>query len=180
MRDALKHPGAAFLDRDGTINAKAGGKGNYVETPDQLVLLPGAAAAIRRLNDAGFKVVVITNQRGVALGRMTHEDLDRVHARMRELLEREAGAHVDDIFYCPHQIDSCSCRKPDVGLFLEAKDRWPEIDLPASAMVGDSDNDVIAGSRLGMQTIRLGQEAPDLTAAVELLLVGQRRDEHTS
>jgi D-glycero-D-manno-heptose 1,7-bisphosphate phosphatase len=170
LRRALNSPGAAFLDRDGTINVKAGGKGNYVERPEQLVLLAGAAPAVRRLNDAGLKVIVITNQRGIALGRMTHEDLDRVHARMSELLASEAGAHVDDIFYCPHEIDACDCRKPDVGLFLQAKERWPEIDLAASAMVGDSENDVIAGRSLGMTSIWLGTDAPDLAAAVDQLL----------
>ena len=176
MRGALKSPGAAFLDRDGTINVKAGGKGNYVETPEQLVLLPGAAAAVRRLNEARLTVIVITNQRGVALGRMTHEDLDRVHARMSQLLASEAGAHVDDIFYCPHEIGVCDCRKPDIGLFLQAKERWPEIDLSASAMVGDSENDVIAGGRLGMTSLLLGADVPDLPAAVHRLLEDHPED----
>jgi D-glycero-D-manno-heptose 1,7-bisphosphate phosphatase len=176
LRGTLKSPGAAFLDRDGTINVKAGGKGNYVEAPEQLVLLPGAAPAVRKLNDAGLKVIVITNQRGIALGRMTHEALDRVHARMGQLLASEAGARVDDIFYCPHEIGVCACRKPDVGLFLQAKERWPEIDLAASAMVGDSESDVIAGARLGMTSLLLGEEVPDLAAAVDRLLEQRPQD----
>jgi D-glycero-D-manno-heptose 1,7-bisphosphate phosphatase len=165
----LRAPGAAFLDRDGTINVKAA-EGEYVESPEQLVLIPGAAAAIRRLNDAGLKAIVVTNQRGIALGRMGEEDLDAVHARLEELLAAEAGARLDAIFHCPHGLDSCDCRKPEVGLFLQAKERWPEIDLERSAMVGDSEKDVLAGERLGMATVHLGHDVPDLAAAIDELL----------
>jgi D-glycero-D-manno-heptose 1,7-bisphosphate phosphatase len=165
----LRAPGAAFLDRDGTINVKAA-EGEYVESPDQLVLIPGAAAAIRRLNDAGLKVVVVTNQRGIALGRMGEGDLDAVHLRLEELLAAEAAARLDAIFHCPHGLDSCDCRKPEAGLFLQAKERWPEIDLARSAMVGDSEVDALAGKRLGMTTFHLGHDAPDLAAAVDALL----------
>ncbi len=165
----MKSPGAAFLDRDGTINVKAA-EGDYVESPDQLVLIPGAAAAIRHLNDAGLKTIVITNQRGIALGRMSGDDLAAVHARLEELLAAEAGARLDAIFHCPHGLDSCDCRKPEVGLFLQAKERWPEIDFARSAMVGDSEKDVLAGERLGMTTVHLGDDAPDLATAVDDLL----------
>jgi D-glycero-D-manno-heptose 1,7-bisphosphate phosphatase len=174
LRGILKHPGVAFLDRDGTINVKAPGKGQYIETPDQLRLLDGVAAAIRRLNDAGLKVLVITNQRGIALGRLTTSDLSSIHSRLNELLELESGAHVDAFFYCPHHIDACSCRKPDVGLFLQAKKCWPDIDFDASAMVGDSANDVIAGQKLGITSIQLGPDVPDLAAAVDLLLTNRQ------
>jgi D-glycero-D-manno-heptose 1,7-bisphosphate phosphatase len=170
LQRPLKAPGVAFLDRDGTINVKAGGKGQYIQSPEQLHLLPGAASAIRRLNDAALKVIVITNQRGIALGRMTDEDLVRIHLRMTRLLESEANAHVDGIFYCPHHIGVCACRKPDVGLFLQAKARWPSIELQASAMIGDSLNDVKAGEALGMDSIMLGRDVPDLRAAVAALL----------
>jgi D-glycero-D-manno-heptose 1,7-bisphosphate phosphatase len=114
--------------------------------------------------------IVVTNQRGIALGRMSEEDLEQVHARLEQLLEAEAGARLDAIFHCPHGLDSCDCRKPGSGLFLQAKERWPEIDLGLSAMVGDSEKDVLAGRRLGMETVHLGHDAPDLAAAVEQLL----------
>jgi D-glycero-D-manno-heptose 1,7-bisphosphate phosphatase len=149
---------------------KAGGKGEYIETPDQLRLLKGAASAIRRLNDAGLKVLVITNQRGIALGRLSTADLSAIHSRLNELLAQESRAHVDAFFYCPHQIGTCSCRKPDVGLFLQARERWPDIDLQASTMVGDSANDVIAAEKLGMTSIWLGRDVPHLAAAVDMLL----------
>jgi D-glycero-D-manno-heptose 1,7-bisphosphate phosphatase len=165
----LKHPGAAFLDRDGTINVKAGGKGQYIETADELRLLDGAAAAIRRLNDAHLRVIVITNQRGIALGRLSHPDLASIHSHMNEMLKLESGAHIDAFFYCPHHIGTCSCRKPEAGLFLQAKARWPDIDLQASVMIGDSQNDVIAGKKLGIQSLLLGRDAPDLFSAVTLL-----------
>jgi D-glycero-D-manno-heptose 1,7-bisphosphate phosphatase len=104
------------------------------------------------------------------LGRLTTGDLSSIHARLNELLAEESGAHIDAFFHCPHQIGACSCRKPDIGLFLQAKERWPNIDLGESAMVGDSANDVTAGQKLGMTTIRLGVDTPDLAAAVGLLL----------
>jgi D-glycero-D-manno-heptose 1,7-bisphosphate phosphatase len=91
---------------------------------------------------------------------------------MSDLLTDEAGARVDGIFYCPHHLESCSCRKPGVGLFLQAKERWPDIDLQASAMVGDSENDVIAGGKLDMRTILLDKASPDLQHAVDVLLNG--------
>jgi len=132
--------------------------------------LDGAAPAIRRLNDAGLKVLVITNQRGIALGRLTTSDLASIHSRLNELLAEESGAHVDAFFYCPHQIGTCSCRKPDVGLFLQAKERWPEIDFKSSVMIGDSANDVTAGRKLGILSILLGTDEPDLLAAVNAVL----------
>jgi D-glycero-D-manno-heptose 1,7-bisphosphate phosphatase len=132
--------------------------------------LGGAAGAIRRLNDEGLRVVVITNQRGIALGRLTEERLVSIHAHMSRLLELESGAHVDGVFYCPHQIGACRCRKPGVGLFLQARERWPDIDFATSAMVGDSDADTLAGRALGMATLQLGLDVPDLTAAVDVLL----------
>jgi D-glycero-D-manno-heptose 1,7-bisphosphate phosphatase len=104
------------------------------------------------------------------LGRLTTSDLSSIHARLNELLAEESGAHIDAFFYCPHHIGACSCRKPDIGLFLQAQERWPDIDFGTSAMVGDSANDITAGQKLGMTSIRLGVDAPDLAAAVDLLL----------
>lgn len=113
---------------------------------------------------------MVTNQRGVALGRMSEDDLTRVHLRLAQLLAEESGATLDGIFHCPHGLGACDCRKPETGLFRRAVQRWPEIDLSLSAMVGDSDRDVEAGERLGMRTILLGRDAPDLAAAVDYLL----------
>jgi D-glycero-D-manno-heptose 1,7-bisphosphate phosphatase len=158
-----------FLDRDGTINEKAP-EGDYVKRPAEVRLLPGAAAGIRRLNDAGALVVVVTNQRGIALGRMTEADLDDVSAELGVQLQREAGAHIDAVFHCPHDIGQCDCRKPESGLFVKAQERFPWIELERAVMIGDNETDVEAGRRLGMRSLRLGSGVGDLAGAVGQLL----------
>jgi D-glycero-D-manno-heptose 1,7-bisphosphate phosphatase len=166
-----------FLDRDGTINVKAP-EGAYVAAPDEVVLLPGAADAIRRLNDAGRLVVVVTNQRGVARGSMTVEDVERVNNRLAALLAAH-DAHVDAFYVCPHSSDSCDCRKPLPGLLLRAASEHGII-LDAAVMVGDSASDVAAGRAAGVTTVRLAGAADpeadltvaDLATAVERTLDG--------
>jgi D-glycero-D-manno-heptose 1,7-bisphosphate phosphatase len=160
-------PAAAFLDRDGTINVKAP-EGEYVETPAEVRLLPGAAAAVRRLNEAGIPVLVVTNQRGIALGRMTEADLAAVHRRLAELLAAE-GARVDAWYHCPHDRGECDCRKPEPGMLLRAA-REHGVDLERSVMIGDAESDVEAGRRAGARTVLLGVEAESLEAAVEAVL----------
>lgn len=172
-----------FLDRDGTINRKAA-EGDYIRSPDQLVLLDGAADAISRLRAAGALIVVVTNQRGVARRLMTLDDLAEVHGRLASLLA-DAGAEVDAVYSCPHEAGSCDCRKPRPGMFRRAAEDHPEIDFGASAMVGDSMTDVEAGARLGMTTVLLADPpqlpagartspdhvAPSLAAAADWLLL---------
>jgi D-glycero-D-manno-heptose 1,7-bisphosphate phosphatase len=156
----------AFLDRDGTINVKAP-EGAYVERWEEFRFLPGAEAAIRRLNDSGIRVVVVTNQRGIALGRLTEADLEGIHARMRAALGA-AGARVDAIFHCPHDHDECDCRKPGIGMFLEARAEIPGISFAESAVIGDSLSDMEPGARLGCQTVLLdpkGKRAAEAAAA---------------
>jgi D-glycero-D-manno-heptose 1,7-bisphosphate phosphatase len=165
----LRHPGAAFLDRDGTINEKAR-EGEYIKRPDELSLLPGAAAAIRRLNDAPVTVIVVTNQRGIALGRMSEEDLAEIHRDLSARLRAAAGARIDAIFHCPHDVGQCDCRKPETGMFRQALERFPWIDLERSAMIGDSESDVAAGRALGLRTVHVGRDVPDLSDAVAQLL----------
>jgi D-glycero-D-manno-heptose 1,7-bisphosphate phosphatase len=157
------------LDRDGTINEKAP-DGDYVKHPGELSVLPGAAEAIRRLNDAGVTVIVVTNQRGIALGRMSEADLNEIHAELAARLEAAAGARIDAFFHCPHGLDECDCRKPGTGMFISARERYPWIDLGGSVTIGDSVSDVAAGQALGMRTLHLGVDAADLRAAVDQLL----------
>jgi D-glycero-D-manno-heptose 1,7-bisphosphate phosphatase len=123
-------PSTAFLDRDGTINAKAA-QGSYVTRPDDLRLLPRAAAAIHRLNQAGVRVIVVTNQRGVALGRMTAEDVANVNRALGIELAKEA-ARVDAMY-----------------VYLMAAQEDPAIDLDDAVMVGDSCSDMGAAAALG-------------------------------
>ena len=165
----LSHPGVAFLDRDGTINEKAPA-GDYIKGPEEVSLLPGAADAIRRLNDAGIAAIVVSNQRGIALGRMTEGDLEEVNAELCRRLEAAAGARIDAFFHCPHDVGECDCRKPETGMFRQAVGRFPWIELGRSVMIGDSESDVEAGRALGISTMRLGLDASDLSAAVDQVL----------
>lgn len=148
-----------FLDRDGTLNVKPP-DGEYIERPDALELLPGAGEAVRMLNRAGLWTGVVTNQRGIALGRMTSDDLDAIHERLRHLLHLE-GAFLDAIYACPHEIDACDCRKPRPGLLLKAQIENPALDFARAAIVGDSPSDAQTGGRLGLTTVLIaGEEHP--------------------
>jgi len=148
---------AVFLDRDGVINRKVP-EGHYVTRWAQVELLPGGAEAVKRIHEAGFLVVVVTNQRAVAKGLVSEVGLEFLHLRMwQELFRGERG--FDAVYYCPHDNDSsCGCRKPQPGMLLAAaQDRG--IDLAASWMIGDSESDVLAGRRAGCKTIRIS--SPD-------------------
>lgn len=162
---------AVFLDRDGTINVKAP-EGDYITSPGQLRLLEGAAEAIRRFNDAGVLVVVVTNQRGIARELMSEQDLDEIHAALRSQLQASAGARVDAILHCPHDAGECACRKPGTGLLVEACRRFPQIHRESSVLIGDAATDVEAGRRFGIRAMRLGVDAPDLRTAAERVLAG--------
>jgi D-glycero-D-manno-heptose 1,7-bisphosphate phosphatase len=156
-----------FLDRDGTLNVKPP-DGEYIERPEALELLPGAAEAVRMLNRAGLWAGVVTNQRGVALGRMSLQDLDSVHKRLRHLLDLE-GAFIDAIYVCPHGLGACECRKPRPGLLLRAKREHPELDFARAAIIGDSSSDMQTGEQLGLTTMLISetggdQAAPDVAA----------------
>lgn len=147
-----------FLDRDGTINVEV----NYLYRPEDLVLLPGVPEAVRLLNEAGFRVAVVTNQAGVARGYYGEEDVMRLHDYLNRLLERQ-GAHIDAFYYCPHHPEhgigkyktDCRCRKPGTGMF-EAADRDCPVDRARSFMVGDKLIDTLAGHNFGLRSILVG------------------------
>ena len=169
-----------FLDRDGTLNVKAA-DGEYVTAPDALVLLPGAAGAVRRLNDAGLRVVLVSNQRGVGRGLMSPADLDAVQHRLRCMLAA-AGARLDAAYLCPH-LGGCECRKPRPGLLLRAAAELPGLRLDAAVTVGDAESDVAAGRAAGTATVRIGPPGTataadalvaDLAAAVDWILARGR------
>lgn len=167
---------AVFVDRDGTINVKAP-EGEYITQPEQLRLLPGAAEAIRILNRADVPVVIITNQRGVALGRMGEADLTAVHSRLRQIL-REHGARLDGIFYCPHDKGTCECRKPGTLLLCRGGAFLGLTTLSHCLMIGDSSSDVEAGRRAGTHTVLLTREepAPQRVDVAPTLLDAVRRE----
>ena len=137
---------AAFLDRDGTIIKDY----HFIARPDDVVLLPGAAGAIRRLNDAKRLTILVTNQSGIARGFFTMAEYAAVQARLAELLEAQ-GAHIDAAYMCPHHPDitgHCACRKPGTLLFEQAAAEHG-IDLARSGYAGDRFRDVQPGLTLG-------------------------------
>ncbi|MBI5328380.1 MAG: lipopolysaccharide heptosyltransferase II [Deltaproteobacteria bacterium] len=149
---------AVFLDRDGTINHDTG----YIDSPERLVIINGAASAIKKLNSKGFRVVVITNQSGIGRGYFSKEALDAVNKKLEEVLMK-GGAHVDGIYYCPHHPDdNCECRKPRTGLLEKAK-KDLNIDFKKSYVIGDKVSDVEIAQGIGGKGI--------------LVLTGMGRDE---
>lgn len=141
---------AVFLDRDGVINRKPP-EGEYVTRWQDFNVLPGVVEGIAQLKQAGFCVIVVTNQRCVAKGLMSAAELEQMHRRMCDLLAR-GGATIDGIYYCPHEMEPpCNCRKPAPGMLLEAA-RSRGIELSASWMIGDSDVDIEAGRNAGCRT----------------------------
>lgn len=152
---------AIFLDRDGVINVRRT-EVTYVSDRSQFTLLPGVPEALAMLRDMGFLLVVITNQRGIARGFMTHEDLADVHGYMESELAA-TGVNFDRVYYCPHEeFENCGCRKPDPGMILSAIQDLG-IDPAHSFMVGDSPSDIEAGHRAGTRTVRITDE-PDAIA----------------
>jgi histidinol-phosphate phosphatase family protein len=139
---------AVFLDRDGTICKDV----HYMSSPDQLELLPGVVEGISLLNSLGLKVIIVTNQSGIARGYFTEEALNEIHQKMLKMLS-ERGARIDGIYYCPHHpSEGCECRKPKIGLLLKAAQDF-KLDLKNCFMIGDKCIDVQAGRNAGCTTI---------------------------
>lgn len=147
----------AILDRDGTINHE---REDYVKSPEEWVPLPGAIDAIARLNQAGWHIVVATNQSGIGRGLFDMSALNAMHAKMQQMLAKQGG-RVDAVFFCPHvPEDHCSCRKPLPGLFKMIGDRFG-LDLADVPMVGDLPRDVLAAQSVGCEPhlVRTGHAA---------------------
>ncbi|MCU0666076.1 MAG: HAD family hydrolase [Candidatus Omnitrophica bacterium] len=181
---------AVFLDRDGVINQYPGDF-KYVTSPEEFHLLPGAGQAINKLNAAGFKVFVVSNQAGVGKGIYSQGTLDAITCGMEELLKKD-GAVIDQVYYCTHTNEAnCNCRKPKNGLVHMAVARMAnygkQLDLSKSYFVGDTIRDIETGKSSGVKTILVfsGKEKqdnkpnwhiqPDFTAldlpkAVEIIL----------
>lgn len=149
-----------FFDRDGIVNESPGP--GYVERWEDFHLLPEFVEALRIVTRLGYVAVIVTNQRGVALGRMSAETVDEMHRRLRAILQERHGLELLDIRTCPHERDRCQCRKPKPGMILDAA-RLHGIDLSQSWMVGDSPSDAEAGRAAGCRTILVGKKgAPGL------------------
>ena len=153
-RNRFSRAPAVFLDRDGTINREV----EYLARPEQLELLPGAAAGMWRLRQAGYSLVIVTNQAGVARGYYGEEDVRAVHGRLREMLRVE-GVELDAISYCPHHPEgqgayrrACPNRKPGTGMYERAA-RELDLDLTRCVVVGDKVTDLLPGIQLGCRTV---------------------------
>jgi len=158
---------AVFLDRDGVINELIyHPEQGIIDSPftvEQFRLLPGVGQAINEFHEMGFKVVLVSNQPGIAKGHMSQQTFDKIREKMREELSRD-GAFLDREYYCFHHPEAkiekfranCDCRKPGPGLLLQAAEEM-EIDLPHSWMIGDGLTDIKAGKNAGVRTILVGR-----------------------
>lgn len=170
-----------FLDRDGTLNAKAP-EGSYISRPEDLTLLPNAADALARLNRAGLRTVLVTNQRWIArrevAGPAALDDYRATHAKLVELLAAE-GARLDAAYLCPHERGVCGCRKPAAGMLVRAAADLG-FDLGRAMIIGDAESDLVAGRAAGTGTMLISRSlsghpdadvvVADVHAGVELLL----------
>lgn len=166
---------AIFLDRDGTINKYVG----FLREIEQFELLPNTSEAIKKINNSGYLAIVVTNQPVIARGEVTFEQLDQIHNKMETLLGKD-GAYLDGIYFCPHHPHKgfegeiselkveCECRKPKPGMLLQAAKDF-NIDLSKSWMIGDSDNDILAGENAGCSTARV-TEKDSLYDVIERIL----------
>lgn len=146
---------ALFLDRDGVINERL--PGDYVKSPESLVLIPGVPEAINMLSDVFGRIVVVSNQQGIGKGLMTEEELMLVNRKMRSLIE-SSGGRIDAVFYAPMlKTERHIMRKPRIGMGLAARKKFPEIRFRQSIMAGDAISDMQFGKCLGMKTILIGE-----------------------
>ena len=172
---------AVFLDRDETLNPDP--KPGYISNPDNFSLFAGVGPALKKLQDAGFLLIVITNQSGIARGFFDFEGLQKVHDKMNRLLAAD-GVTLNEVYACPHLAEgkiepfniACECRKPKPGLFLKARDKY-NIDMRESYGIGDKERDCQAAKEAGARPILIAAEKhPDyptfaaLPAAVDFIL----------
>lgn len=155
-----------FLDRDGVINRKPP-EGRYVSIWEQFEILPAVEEAIARLNATGKRVVLISNQRGVALGLYTAEDVELLHRQLADHLA-SYQARIDGFYFCPHDRGTCECRKPATGLFDRAVRDFPGITAGTSVVIGDSLSDVQAAKNFGSRSILITGDPDTRKAGFEL------------
>ncbi len=163
----FKNQKFVFLDRDGTLNVRPP-KACYVEKPEDFVWLDGAKEAVKKLNDNGYLVILISNQPGIARGNLTEKTLEEIHEKMKSDLER-IGAHIDAIYYCPHNWDDgCFCRKPKPGMLYMAQ-RDYSLNLTKGFLIGDDERDIEAGESARVKSILVNDEYTVLNAVNNII-----------
>jgi len=161
-----RHP-TVILDRDGVLNKKPP-RAEYVRTWDEFEWLPGAKDALRLLKEAGYRVIVVSNQAGVARGAMTENALSLIHERMNAEV-REAGGQIETIYYCPHDWDEgCECRKPKPGMLFQAQREF-NLDLSRTLFIGDDERDGQAADAAGCRSVLVSSDVPLLKAVHKVL-----------
>lgn len=157
-----------FLDRDGTINKRAP-RACYIETPEQFVWIEGAKEAVKILKNSGYRVVLVSNQPGIARGNLTESMLEQIHRKMQDDLMRDAGCRIDAVYYCPHNWDEgCECRKPKPGMLYQAQKDF-SLDLTKCILIGDDDRDIEAGNAAGCRTYQVTDNRSLLQIVKELV-----------
>jgi D-glycero-D-manno-heptose 1,7-bisphosphate phosphatase len=184
---ATPTPRAILIDRDGVINdhMRGGIKGGYVGYKEHFIFLPSVFDALKRLSKTDFKLIIITNQSGIARGYYSHADVKRLHNWLLSEF-RKKGIRIDAVYFCPHHPDEkCNCRKPGIAMFeMAAKDFG--LSLAKSWMIGDSSTDIIAGRSANTKTVKIGKPmdkklklepdhyAKDLKQAVSIILKSEK------
>jgi D-glycero-D-manno-heptose 1,7-bisphosphate phosphatase len=165
---------AIFLDRDGVINDNS----RHVNKPEDLIIYEEAKEGMKKLYNAGYELFIVTNQGGIELGYLTHDDLNKIHEKLVE--ELKAYCEIKDIKYCPHFRKKSILRKPEPGMILELASKY-DIDLKNSWMIGDMDTDIIAGIKAGCKTGKIGTKncnadvyGKDLNEVVDKILKKER------
>lgn len=172
--------GAVFLDRDGTLNSEV----DYLSSPEDFRFIYGAARALRAIHCKGYLAIVVTNQAGVAKGYYAESAIGKLHGHIDRLLKKE-GTYIDAYYYCPHHPNAtvekyrlqCPCRKPGTGMIEKAVSDFAakgiEIDLAASLMVGDTENDILTGKNAGIGKcvlVRTGHPADEKNTAADTVI----------
>lgn len=149
-----------FLDRDGVLNVD---RVDYVYRMEEFIIPPGVGEALRALKDAGYLLVIITNQSGIAKGVYKREDVYMIH----QAIQDGTGVELDDIYFCPYheKFDSHSLTRKPGSLMIEKAAAKYEVDMDASWMVGDHERDITAGTRAGLRTIRLAPQGTETKAS---------------
>ena len=146
---------AVFLDRDGVINKKATPH-EYIKKWEEFEFLSGVKTALKKLSNTNYKIIVLTNQRGISRGKMPLSDLQKIHINMIDEIKK-SGGRIDKIYFCPHKIGGCNCRKPSPGLLDKAIEDF-DIDIKNSWVVGDSESDIKLGKSKNCKTIYIGDD----------------------